>query len=113
MIPFMLGVLGSVMFWCIFIPVDFVIAIMVMKSVFPDALKPFISNERIYESYGDADFESWTFALFMIVIFIVAWPIILMGVILYKISSIFFPILAKYMSKLINVIPTVSIKKEE
>lgn len=61
MMTFMLGVLGSVMFWCISIPVNFIIGLLVLKNIFPDALKPLTKNERIFEPDRTANGDSYAF----------------------------------------------------
>ncbi len=113
MITFMLGVLGSVIFWCIFIPVNFVIALLVLKNIFPDALNPFVTGNKIFSEYRDANGKTWAASISMIFTFMIFWPIILMAFILYKISGVFFPMFRNLLTKLINLIPVITIKKEE
>jgi len=113
MITFMLGVLGSVMFWCIFIPIDFVIAMMVLKNIFPNALRPFTENKRVYNSCWGANCDSYLFAALMVLVYTLFWYIIIVGFIFYKLCCFIFPAFKTLFIKLIKAIPVITINKVE
>jgi len=108
----MFGVLGSLMFWVVFIPIDFIIAIIVMKIAAPNFLLPFTENTSVFDDY-EADAGSYIGAIMMILMFMVFWWTIVLLLIIWKIGELIFPSFVAIVKKVINTIPTITITNKE
>lgn len=112
MISFMFSILGSVMFWCIFIPVNFVIGIIVQRVVDPDSLKPFTHNEQIC-GRDEPTGESYLGSILMIIICTLFWWLIILCLIIWKIGCLISPIFISIIKKAVNIVPNIEITTKE
>ncbi len=110
---FMLGVLGSVMFWCISIPVNFVIGVIALRNMDPDSIRPFTENKQICCERAEATGESYAGAIFMILVFMLFWWLIILVYIAWKILCLIAPVFVSIIKKAVNVVPNVRINTKE
>ncbi len=112
MMTFMFSVLGSVLFWGIAIPVNFVIGIIVMKMVEPGYLHPFTKNQQIC-GYEKPDGDSYFGSIFMILVFMLFWWGILLWITVCKMMNLIFPLFIPVFKKMINAVPEIKITTKE
>ena len=99
MLSFMFGVLFSVTFWAIYIPVSFVIAVGFIKSIFPDQLDPITK--------GTGGLVNCIIQLILVMLL---WPILIVLVAGYY---LFKSLMTKFVTNLlkitINKIPSIKV----
>ena len=116
---FMIGVLGSVMFWVGFFVVGFFAGSLLIKHVAPHVYK-FITDPNLDEDKQGC--ELWTQDKFGYVMIIIAiylfWPFIIVGVIAYFATKLFFtkiawPLFLNGFKASVSMVPDIEIKKKE
>lgn len=104
---FMFGVLGSVMFWVIFIGVGFFIGSLLLRYLAPIRYSEIVNNHRICGNFGDP-----VAAFFLLIIIFLFWPIVLAGVIVvFIIRKALWPIFCKSIKATVSLVPDIEIKK--
>jgi hypothetical protein len=116
MIAFMFGVLGSLLFWAIYLPVSFVIAVVMMRKIMPSTMDDLAGKS------AEVDGVDKLCGLFLLAGFMAFWPVI---AVIYVVLHVFlgqlgWGFLSGLISKAENAIPEVKVsfgspeeKKEE
>jgi len=116
MISFMFGVLGSVLFWVIYVCVSFVVTGTLMRFATPTAWKVLTTGEKQWaydiDGFMNSYYNAWV--IWVGTWFFLFWPVILPSLIIYLIfTKITAPLLRQLLIKSGNIIPEFEIKKKE
>lgn len=85
MFGFMFGVLGSVIFWAVYIVVSFFVSLLIMKKV-----KAFAGPFRILSTGSDkGENETKVSSMAALILLMTTWPILLLAYILVVIFKVF------------------------
>lgn len=108
MFSFMFGVLFSVTFWAVYIPVSFVIAIGLVKSIYPSLLNPIMKGTNIFG--GKKDSGTIVFCLIQLFFIMVFWPILIILVAgYYLFKSLMTKFIVSLLKSAVDKIPSIKV----
>lgn len=116
MLGFMLGVLGSGVFWIGYFIVSFVVGSATLKQFAPNTfLLLTTGKDKDYNSYYDI--EDIIFRVVLALCHMLFWPLIVAAVVLWFIlritfGKIVFPLFCKSIQKSASILPTIKIEKQ-
>ena len=112
MISFIFGVLGSVLFWAVFGVMGFVLGSVMLKHLFSEVFE-FITTGKRYDRWRPSNTDAFI-ALFTV---FVLWPLVLLWIIVKFIVvtsvKLTWPLFCKAVKVSANIVPKVTIEKEE
>ena len=110
MFSFLLGWMGSLLFWVVFFAVSFFAGTMFIKTKAPKTLK-FITSKKQRELCAARD-QTFVFLIFIIAIYLF-WPVFLIALIVgFILKRIIFDIFIKLFKYTVDNIPTISFDKK-
>ena len=119
MISFIFGVLGSVLFWVVFGVMGFVLGSVMLKHLFSEVFE-FITTGKRYDrkcTSKDRWRPSNTDAFIALFAVFVLWPLVLLWIIVKFIVvtsvKLTWPLFCKAVKVSANIVPKVTIEKEE
>ena len=106
---FMFGVLGSVLFWVVFIGVGFFVGCLLLRHLAPKRYNSIVNNHRICDAWGDP-----VAAFFLLIAVFLFWPIVLVAVIaIFVIRKVLWPMFCKSIKATASLVPEIQIKKHD
>jgi len=112
MMLFMLAVLGSVVFWIVYLSVSFVVASVIIKFKSPKSFR-YLTTGKPPEGISMDDYDEMVPIVLFILSFLF-WPIVVTGYIISLLFRIIIgPLLMTAIKTGANIIPEFEIKKKE
>lgn len=105
MLSFMFGVLGSLIFWAIYIPISFVISVTLMKRVIGPTIGVKLLSKDSCSIMKLLDMAA-------LIVIMISWPAIIVFYILFKVilADVFLTLLTSMIEKAEKIVPKVEIK---
>jgi len=109
MLSFMFAVLGSTLFWVLFIVVGFFAGCLTLRFMAPKTYRRITKEHRLRDEIDDP-----VPGFVILVAVFLFWPIFLIGAIIcFLIRKIFWPLLCKSIAATASIIPDIEIKQHK